>query len=53
MLARLIQSAVLLVKPLFWVDGSINGLLVVASGRGLPVGRRLSVQGGVFPAQDV
>ena len=49
---RLIQSAVCLVKALSWVGGSINGLLVVASGRGLPVGRRLSVQGGEFPALD-
>ena len=40
-------------KHLFWVDGSINGLLVVASGRGLPEGRRLSVQGGVFPVLGV
>ena len=51
MLDRWIRSeAVLLVKSLIGVDESINGLPAVASGRGLPGGRRLFVQGGVIPA---
>ena len=47
-LHRLIQSA----DGLVLAGGSVSGLLVVASGRGLPGGRRLFVQGGLFPAQD-